>query len=91
LEYIIEAIEIEKRGLRIEPEKFKPLPLPVIFEELFLGNETFKLQFEKLTPGKQKEYVVYINEAKQDSTKIKRIEKIIPMILNGIGLNDKYK
>jgi uncharacterized protein YdeI (YjbR/CyaY-like superfamily) len=44
-----------------------------------------------LTPGKQREYAEYITEAKKDETKLKRIEKIIPMIKAGIGLNDKYK
>jgi len=91
LEYIFEAIENEKRGLRIAPEKFKPLPLPAIFEDLLLKDESLKLKFEKLSQGKQKEYVVYITEAKQEVTKLKRIEKVVPMILQGIGLNDKYK
>ncbi|MGE4347330.1 MAG: YdeI/OmpD-associated family protein, partial [Flavobacteriaceae bacterium] len=47
--------------------------------------------FEKLTSGKQKESTLYINEAKQEATNIKRVEKIIPMILQGVGLHDKYK
>jgi uncharacterized protein YdeI (YjbR/CyaY-like superfamily) len=55
-------------------------------------NDTIlKTSFAKLTPGKQKEYIIYINEAKQEATKLKRLEKIKPMILQGIGLNDKYK
>ena len=55
------------------------------------SDQTLKVAFEKLTPGKQKEYSVYINEAKQETTKLKRLEKIKPMILQGLGLNDKYK
>ena len=91
IEYINEAIEIEKKGLKIAPEKFTPIPVSEILENEFKNDKTLKTAFEKLTPGKQKEYIVYINEAKQDTTKLKRVEKIKPMILQGVGLNDKYK
>ncbi len=53
--------------------------------------KSLKSAFEKLTPGKQKEYNLYIDEAKQEKTKISRIEKIKPLILEGKGLHDKYK
>lgn len=90
-EYINEAIEIEKKGLKIAPEKFVAIPVSELLESEFKNDKALKTAFEKLTPGKQKEYNIYINEAKQEVTKLKRIEKIIPMILQGIGLNDKYK
>lgn len=91
LEYITEAIEIEKKGLKISPEKFVAVPVAELLEKEFKNDKTLKTAFDKLSPGKQKEYIVYINEAKQEATKIKRLEKIKPMILQGIGLNDKYK
>lgn len=91
MEYINEAIEIEKKGLKIAPEKFVAIPVSELLDAEFKKDSTLKTAFEKLTPGKQKEYNVYINEAKQEATKLKRVEKIIPMILQGIGLNDKYK
>ncbi|WP_126971034.1 YdeI/OmpD-associated family protein [Gynurincola endophyticus] len=91
LEYIKEAVEIEKKGLKIKPEKFQPVSLPVLLINAFKAEKTLKPAFEKLTPGKQKEYILYIEEAKQEKTKIARVEKIIPMILGGVGLNDKYK
>jgi uncharacterized protein YdeI (YjbR/CyaY-like superfamily) len=91
LEYVTEAIEIEKKGLKIKPAKYKPVPLPQILENEFKKDEALKPSFEKLTPGKQKEYILFIDEAKQESTKLQRIEKIRPMILSGIGLNDRYK
>ena len=90
-EYIYEAIEIEKKGLKIQPEKFVAIPAPELLENEFKNDKNLKTAFDKLTPGKQKEYIVYINEAKQDATKLKRVDKIKPMILEGIGLNDKYK
>lgn len=91
LEYINEAIEIEKEGLKIKPEKFEPVEVPQLLSDTFNKDSKFKTAFEKLSPGKQKEYMLYINEAKQETTKLNRLEKIQPMVLQGIGLNDKYK
>ena len=58
-----------------------------------LLDENTKLAtiFESLTLTKKREFTEYISSAKRDDTKQKRLEKIIPMILNNIGLNDKYK
>ena len=47
--------------------------------------------FTALSPGKQREYAEYIAEAKQQATKSRRIEKILPMISAGLGLNDRYR
>lgn len=91
MEYINEAIEIEKKGLKVQPEKFTPLPVPELLQEEFKNNEEFQSAFKKLTPGKQKEYILYLNTAKQEATKLKRLEKIKPMIMQGTGLHDRYK
>jgi uncharacterized protein YdeI (YjbR/CyaY-like superfamily) len=91
LEYIEEAIEVEKKGLKIKPEKFAAIPLSELLQIELNKDNMLKIAFEKLSPGKQKEYILFINEAKQEATKHKRIEKIKPMIINGVGLNDKYK
>lgn len=91
LEYIMEAIEVEKRGLRIAPEKFQPVPMPQLLSGALNADQKLRAAFEQLTPGKQKEFMLYLNEAKQEVTKAGRLEKIKPMILNGVGLNDKYK
>ena len=90
-DYVKEAIEIEKKGLKISPDKTKPAPVPALFSSALKSNKQLKSAFEKLTPGRQKEYLQYLNEAKQEATKLKRLEKIIPIILSGIGLNEKYK
>lgn len=91
LEYVSEAIEVEKKGLKIKPEKFKPADTPLLLTEAFKKDKSLKAAFDKLTPGKQKEYIVHLNEAKQEATKQSRLQKIIPMIKQGKGLNDKYK
>lgn len=90
IQYVNEAIEVEKAGLAIKPEK-KSDAIPEMLQQALDGNNELKAAFDKLTPGKQREFSAYITEAKQDKTKLTRIEKISPMILEGKGLNDKYK
>lgn len=91
LEYIREAIENSEKGIEIKPEKFKAVAIPELLQNELNSDIKLKSAFEKLTPGKQKEYNLYIEEAKQEKTRISRIEKIKPLILKGTGLNDKYK
>ena len=55
------------------------------------SNKEFKTKFDGFSTSKQREYADYISEAKREQTKLKRLEKIIPMIIAGKGLNDKYK
>src|SRR5690606_23605137 len=65
-EYIYEAIEVEKLGLKIKPEKHSPVEIPLLLKEAFDANEPLKKAFEALSSGKQKEYCIHINEAKQE-------------------------
>jgi len=88
--YIFEAIENEKQGKRVIPEKQALLIPPELKLELD-GNSDLKSRFEALTPFKQKEYANYVMEAKREATKLSRLAKCIPMILEGKGLNDKYR
>ena len=55
------------------------------------NNEDIKVAFKKLTYSKQKDYAEYIATAKQEKTKLSRLEKIVPLILNGKGINDIYR
>jgi uncharacterized protein YdeI (YjbR/CyaY-like superfamily) len=91
LEYVREAIAIEQKGWKVKPEKFSPLAPSQLLADALKEDKQLQLAFGKLTPGKQKEYIIYINEAKQEATKVKRLEKIKPIILEGRGLNDQYK
>ncbi|MGC4231490.1 MAG: YdeI/OmpD-associated family protein [Niabella sp.] len=91
LEYLQEAIEVEKKGLKMQPEKFTPVEPPPLLSDALQEDKKLKIAFEKLTPGKQKEYILYIKEAKQEATQLSRLDKIKVMILQGVGLNDKYK
>lgn len=89
-QYLLEAIENQKQGKEIKAEK-KKWVVPEALEEAMSRNALLSEAFDALTPGRQKEYAEYVEEAKQAETKNHRIEKIIPMILAGTGLNDRYK
>lgn len=90
LEYILEAIENEKQGKILKPTKKEAIVSELLQKEMDL-NPALAAAFQKFTPYKQYEFLEYIESAKQEKTKITRIEKVIPMILNNIGLNDKYR
>ena len=91
LQYVNEAIQNQKEGKEIKPEKSKKVEIPEELLSALKAEVTLKESFEKLTPFKQKEYAEYITTAKREVTKMSRLEKIKPMILEGIGLHDKYR
>ncbi|NHN27942.1 hypothetical protein FIA58_019870 [Flavobacterium jejuense] len=92
LEYIKEAISIEEKGLVLKTKNNKKEQITSEFLKNELEKDNIlKKAFEKFTPYKQNEFIEYIANAKQEKTKTTRFEKIKPMILENIGLNDKYR
>ncbi len=89
-EYVAEAIQNQKEGKEIKPEKNKPLIIPDELLANFEVDEELKKCFGDLTLSKQREYSEYISDAMREETKQKRLEKIIPMIKQKIGMSDKY-
>ena len=91
-EYIQESIENQKRGLAVKPErKSTEVKVPELLKKALANKTGLVNQFESLSPYKQREYCEYIATAKQEKTKLSRLEKILPMIEEGIGMNDKYR
>ena len=90
LDYILEAIENEKQGKIIKPAK-KEAIISELLEKEMSQNPALAEAFQKFSPYKQYEFLEYIETAKQEKTKLSRIEKIIPMILENVGMNDKYR
>ena len=74
-----------------KPQKTEAPEMPELLAAIFKKNKALTAAFEKLSPGKQKEYIEYISSAKREETKKERLDKITPIILAGKGLNDKYK
>jgi uncharacterized protein YdeI (YjbR/CyaY-like superfamily) len=88
LAYIREAIEIDKAGLKMELKKTSEFNMPEEFQLALDEMPELKTAFEALTPGRQRGYLLYFSAAKQSKTRIARIEKYIPQILDGKGLED---
>jgi uncharacterized protein YdeI (YjbR/CyaY-like superfamily) len=85
---IREAIEVEKKGLKVELKKTSEYKLPEEFEAKLRSNPKLKTAFHALTPGRQRAYILYFSAAKQSKTREARIEKFTPQILAGKGLDD---
>lgn len=86
--YIYEAIEVEKAGLKVPVKKTEDYPVPEEFQHKLKEFPLLKTAFEALTPGRQRAYLLFFDAPKQSKTRESRIEKCIPAILNGKGLND---
>ncbi len=86
--YIREAIEVEKAGLKIQFKTTSEYGIPEELEEKLKNNPSLKKAFYKLTPGRQRAYIYYFSQPKLSATRAARIEKYIPQILNGLGIND---
>ncbi|MEM7484655.1 MAG: YdeI/OmpD-associated family protein [Bacteroidota bacterium] len=92
MQYMIESIENQKQGKEIKIERtIKEIEIPTLLIDKLSQSDALKSSFEKLSPSKQKEFCNYILEAKQEKTKLRRLEKIVPIIQKGVGLNDAYK
>lgn len=91
MEYINESVQAIDAGKELKVEK-KSVDIEIdgFLKDALQTDKMLHEFFSNLTAGRQREYLAYINEAKQDKTKSARIEKIKPLIMNGKGLNDRY-
>jgi len=86
--YIREAIEVEKAGLKVDLKKTAEYAVPEEFQIKLNENPVLKSAFTALTPGRQRAYLLHFAAPKQAQTRASRVEKAIPLILAGKGLND---
>jgi uncharacterized protein YdeI (YjbR/CyaY-like superfamily) len=86
--YIDEAIAIEEAGLEVELKKNTEYNIPEELQRRFEEDTALKMAFEALTPGRQRAYLLHFAQPKQAKTRESRVEKYIPQIKNGKGLND---
>jgi uncharacterized protein YdeI (YjbR/CyaY-like superfamily) len=88
LAYIFEATEIEKSGAKVDAKKTSEYPMPDELKNKFKELPELKSAFEKLTPGRQRGYLLHFSQAKQSATRLSRIEKCMEAIFNGKGMNE---
>ncbi|KAF2334044.1 YdeI/OmpD-associated family protein [Flavobacterium ginsenosidimutans] len=86
--YIFEAAEIEKSGQKVELKKVSEFEIAEELQNKFDTDSDFKKAFYTLTPGRQRAYLLHFSQPKQSKTREARVEKNIPRILDGKGLND---
>lgn len=86
--FVKEAIENEKQGIKPVVEEKVELEKIVELENIFKKNKAFTKAFRALTPGRQRAYHMFFAGAKQSETRVSRIEKYIPRIIDGYGIND---
>jgi len=86
--YIYQAIEVERAGLKVELKKTSEYNMPEEFQDKLDNMPELKKAFDALTPGRQRGYLYYFSQAKQAKTRIARVEKWIPQILAGKGIDD---
>jgi uncharacterized protein YdeI (YjbR/CyaY-like superfamily) len=86
--YIREAIAVEASGMRVEKKKTSDYPVAPEFKAKLDKLPKVKAAFEALTPGRQRAYLFHFSGAKQSKTRAERVEKCLPLILQGKGLTD---
>ena len=86
--YIQQAIDADKAGLKVELKTTAAFEVAAEFQYKLNTIPALKAAFEALTPGRQKGYLLYFSQAKQSKTREARIEKYMPQIMDGKGLDD---
>lgn len=87
LNYILEAVDIERRGEKVE-FKSQPEEIPDELQEKLDHDPIVREAFDRLTPGRKRSYIIHITGAKQAATRRSRVEKCVPKMLAGKGFNE---
>jgi uncharacterized protein YdeI (YjbR/CyaY-like superfamily) len=87
--YVKQAIAVEQAGLKVDFKAKRELELPEELIRILKKNRKLANAFGALTPGRRRAYVLHFTGAKQSGTRAARIEKCVPRILAGKGLNDR--
>lgn len=86
--YIHEAVDVERSGRKVPMKKTAAFDMPAEFAQALKEMPDLKKAFHALTPGRQRGYLLYFSSAKQEKTRMARVEKNVDRILAGKGLED---
>lgn len=86
--YVYEAIAVEEAGLQVKFKKTAEFIIPEEFQRKLDKKPALKTAFDALTPGRQRAYIFHFSQPKLSKTRQSRIEKCMPRILDGKGLDD---
>lgn len=87
--YLQEAILVEKSGQKVELKKTEDYEVPSELSAVLKKNASLRKAWEKLTPGRKRSYLLHVGSAKQEATRVSRVEKIIPGIMAGKGFGER--
>jgi uncharacterized protein YdeI (YjbR/CyaY-like superfamily) len=87
--YVKQAIQVEKAGLQVDFKAKRELELPEELARALKKDRKLAKAFEALTPGRRRSHVLHIAGAKQSQTRAARVEKSVPKILAGLGMNER--
>lgn len=87
--YVKQAIQVEKAGLKVDFKAKREIELPEELAQALKKDRKLAKAFQSLTPGRQRSHVLHIASAKQSQTRAARVEKCIPRILAGLGMNER--
>jgi uncharacterized protein YdeI (YjbR/CyaY-like superfamily) len=86
--YLDEAIRVEQSGAEVVFRKTDEFPMPAEFSQALDADGALRAAFEGLTPGRQRGYLLFFAAPKLEKTRVARVEKMIPRIMDGLGLDD---
>ena len=89
--YVYEAIGNQRAGLEIKPNLKKPLVIPTELEQAFNKDPKLRKAFVALSKSSRRDFAEHIGDAKREETRLRRLQKSIPMVLSGVALYEKYK
>lgn len=87
--YINEAVEVEKAGLKVTMKTTAEFTMPEEFQARLDESTPLEEAFTALTPGRQRAYLLHFAGAKQSKTRAARVDKWVPHILSGKGIDDE--
>jgi len=87
-DYIKEAVAIQRSGKKVTLKETKDFSIPEELTIKLKEDKDLHNAFYALTPGRQRAYLFYFGQAKQSQTRASRIEKYVPKILDGKGIDD---
>lgn len=94
LRYVRSACKLNEEGVQGAREKYPPKPMPKMhpaFEAALSKNKVASTTFAAFPPSHRREYLEWIQEAKQDSTRARRITQAIEWLAAGKSRNWKYE
>jgi len=86
--FVEDAVKIHAEGRRVDFHDKDELSLPAVLKDVLATDQTLRLAFDALTRGRQRSWIMHIDAAKKDATRLNRIAKGRAKILAGKGQSE---